>query len=413
MVFMRKKHPYTKRIFNVLLEKGFKGAFINKIYQSDDVVHANIHLPETKDISDLQKILPNLQQESGATAIRFKNNGKYVNLEFGMNKLKDIKFDEEILHLDTLKVEFPSAFGKHIVNFEDGSSCHMLNGGTTRMGKTCFLLYVATCVFLQNKGDIKLYISSAKLKDYYPFQDVPSVKMAKDTEGMQIILREIIKEYEKRNKLLYSPALKKATDAKSIRKLYPEYYKYFKPIFLIIDEYARFAKDDQIQNDVTEIVETAGFVNVHVIIASQRPDASTVLKPRIRANLLARMAFTTADKKNSEIILDKEGAENLGRIPGRGILIDSDSHVIQVPLLDVVDCDELLAPYQVEGDNTSEQDTEGRIDNEVTNKIQSLLTQSDSLSDLQGKYKSSECSKQSVEEDVIEWSDFANTKGKG
>lgn len=410
---LKKKHPYIKRMYNVLLQKGFEKAYINKVYQEGDVIYANIHLPETKDIADLEKILPNLQQEFQATAVKLgKKSGKYIEILFGMKKLEQLNFTPELLHHDSLKLEFPSAYGKHIIDFEDGASCHMLNGGVTRMGKTCFLLYIAASLYVQNKGIMKLYISSAKLKDYYPFEDVPNVKMAMEAKTMKVILKEILDEYKKRNALLYSPVLKKATDAKSIRKLYPEHYDKFKPIFLIIDEYARFAQDKKIQEDVTEIVETAGFVNIHVIIASQRPDASSVLKPRIRANLLARVAFTTADRKNSEVILDRTGAEQLGRIAGRGILIDSDSHVIQVPYLDVLECDKLMQPYQIERTDEDEQSEEGRIDNAVIDKIQSLLSQSDSLLDLQGKQQPGKRSEQGTKTDVIEWSDFSNTKGK-
>lgn len=414
--FLKQRHPITKRLFKVFLDKKFQGTYINKIYQEMDTIYANIHLPEHKECSDLEKLLPNLQQEIGATAVKLgKINGKYVEILFGMRELgskdKPINFSSSLLHEGTLKIEFPSAYGKHILDFEDGASCHMLNGGVTRMGKTCFLLYLATALYLQNQGKMKLYISSAKLKDYYPFEGIPDVTMSKDSPGMILILDEIIEEYQKRNDLLYSPRFRNATDAKSIRKLYPDAYHLFKPIFIIIDEYARFANSRTIQDKVTEIVETAGFVNIHIIIASQRPDASTVLKPRIRANLLTRMAFTTADRKNSEVILDREGAEKLGRIAGRGILIDSDSHIIQVPYLDVVECDKLLEPYRKEEEN--EQDTKGRIDNEVANKIQSLLQESDSLDDLQGQFQPNQCSEQGTEKNVIEWGNYPNSKRKG
>lgn len=415
MAFLKRKHPFIKRMYQVFLEKGFVGTYINEVYQENDTVYANIHLPEKKEHSDLEKILPNLQQELNATAVRFgKKSGKYVEIQFGMKKLADMDFSEDLLKEGTLKVEFPSAYGKHILDFEDGASCHMLNGGVTRMGKTCLLLYISLVIFLQNKGKVRLYISSAKLKDYYPFEDIPNVRMSKDVDGMNEMLLEILEEYRRRNDLLYSPALKKATDAKSIRKIYPEHYHQFRPIFLIIDEYARFAQNKQIQDSVTEIVETAGFVNIHVIIASQRPDASTVLKPRIRANLLTRMAFTTADRKNSEVILDRYGAEELGKIPGRAILVDSDSHIIQVPFLDVVECDKLLQPYQVEKrGNYDEQIEKGSVNSQVTDKIQSMLSQSDSLLDLSEQYEPSQCSEPGTETNVIEWSHFPDPKGKG
>lgn len=343
-----KRHPIVTKIHNVLLEKKFEGAWINEVIQEDATITVNLHIPEHKEIADLEKILPNLQQEVSATAVKLgKCKGKNVKILFGMKNLAlSIPFDVSMLREHTLQVVFPSAYGEYILDFEDGATCHLLNGGTTRMGKTCFLLYLATSLFLQNKGNLKLFISSAKLKDYFPFEGIPQVQMEKDETGMNTMLGKIIKEYKRRDNLLYSSQLRKATDAKSVRKLYPEYYQEFEPIFLIIDEYARFAEFPAIQKAVTELVETAGFVNVHVIIASQRPDAGTVLRPRIRANLLCRLAFTTADKKNSEIILDKEGAEKLGKIAGRGLLLDSELHTIQVPYLDPMDCDKLLEPYR-------------------------------------------------------------------
>jgi hypothetical protein len=387
-MFGKKKHPLVNRIHNVLLEKKFEGAWINRIYQEDEIIYANIHLPEQKERADLEKILPNLQQEVGATAVKLgKISGKHFEIMFGMRELEDIPFNVTMLIEDTLKLRFPSAYGEAILDFEDGASCHMLNGGVTRMGKTCFLLYIATSIFIQNKGHVGLYITSAKLKDYYPFEGIPQVKMSRDMEGMTEMLGEIIDEYKRRDALLYSPSFQKATDAKSVRKLYPDSYHLFKPIFLIIDEYARFAESKEIQGMVTEIVETAGFVNIHVIIASQRPDAATVLRPRIRANLLARMAFTTADRKNSEVILDREGAEKLGKIAGRGMLLDSDLHVIQVPFLDVVECDKLLEPYRKEVVH-DEQNTEGHIDSQVIEPLQSLISESTGLSNMLGEFKS-------------------------
>lgn len=404
----KKKHPLVKRVFNVLLEKKFDGAYINRMYQENDILYTNIHLPEHKELSDLEKILPNLQQEMNATAVKLgKTSGKYVEILFGMKALGEITFHESLLVPNTLKLKLPSAYGEAILDFEDGASCHMLNGGVTRMGKTCFLLYLATTLFLQNNGKLQLYISSAKLKDYYPFEGIPQVKMTREINEMEGMLDEIIEEYKKRDQLLYSPSFQKATDAKSVRKLYPDSYHLFQPIFLIIDEYARFAESKNIQKMVTEIVETAGFVNIHVIIASQRPDAATVLRPRIRANLLARMAFTTADRKNSEVILDREGAEKLGKIPGRGMLLDSDLHVIQIPYLDVVECDKLLEGYR------NEQITKGCSNHETIEQIQSPISESDSMDGLFGEFKPNQCHKPGFAEDVFGWEDTANPKGKG
>lgn len=408
-MFWRKKHPIVTKLSKVLLEKKFEGAWINQITAHPYHMEVNIHIPEQKELSDLEKIMPNLQQEMKATAIKVgKVNGKNVQLLFGMRELENVEFNTSSLVPDSLKLKFPSAFGEAVLDFEDGASCHLLNGGVTRMGKTCFLLFLATSIYLQNDGNVELFISSAKLKDYYPFDGLKNVKMGRTVEEMESMLEEIIEAYKFRDSLLYSSSLNKATDAKSVRKLYPAYYqKFFQPIFLIIDEYARFAESKNVQQMVTEIVETAGFVNIHVILASQRPDASTVLRPRIRANLLCRMAFTTADRKNSEVILDREGAEKLGKIAGRGMLLDSDLNVIQVPYLDVIECDKLLEGYR------DEQSTKRPDDIGDSEQIQGSESEPISQIDMLTKQQPYQRTEQSSETYDLEWLIDPDSEGKG
>jgi hypothetical protein len=71
------------------------------------------------------------------------------------------------------------------------------------------------------KVNIKVYINSPKAKDFYPFQGVKNVHIANDFESINTALDLMIDEYKNRNTLLYSDVLKKATDAKSVRELYP------------------------------------------------------------------------------------------------------------------------------------------------------------------------------------------------
>jgi hypothetical protein len=307
-----------KSIFQVLLKTGFEDAYILKVFQ-DEHLHVNLKIPPQKDLSDLMEILPNLKQELRCLDVKMgKVNGKYVELIFGQHDLDDVPFIPEYLNKDSLKVTLISSFGKECVDFEDGASCHMLNGGAPRMGKTIFLLYLSTMLYVQNQGKIQIYINSPKAKDFYPFQQIKNVHIANDFDSVNTALDQMIEEYKKRNALLYSDSLKKATDAKSVRELYPQFYHLFKPMFLIIDEYGRFAEYQDIQSKVMELVETAGFVNVHVVIATQRPDARTVLRPRIKQGLQARICFRVPDKNNSIVILDEEGP-NYYPLPKEGL----------------------------------------------------------------------------------------------
>jgi hypothetical protein len=89
------------------------------------------------------------------------------------------------------------------------------------------------------------------------------------------------------------------------------------------------------------------------------------------------------------------------------MLLDSDLHVIQIPYLDVVECDRLLEEYRYE------QTSEGPIDNAIIEQIQSDESESDSISDLLEKFKSDKRGQSSFEEDVFGYPDFTGPEGEG
>jgi len=371
-------NPITRKIYKVLQQNGFINSYIISVSKDTNSINATIQLPANKEQSDLEGLQLNLQQELNALDSKLiKSQGKQLTLSFGFNNLTNITYNSSYLQPNTLRIRLPSAFGYCTLDFSDGASCHLLNGGTTRMGKTSFLLYLATVLYIQTNGEIKLYITSTKAKDFYPFDGLQGTQIAKSINEFTLILEELTTEYKHRNDILYSPTLRKATDAKSVIKLYPAYAHHFKPIFLIIDEYARFSDNKEIQKKVMELVETAGYVNIHVIISTQRPDARTVLNPRIKSNLLARICFTTADKNNSIVILDKEGAENLGKIEGRAILSDTDMNIVQIPHITPEQSETLLSPYRKEVKLNENIESPARQTNQdVAAKIQNLFKES-------------------------------------
>jgi DNA segregation ATPase FtsK/SpoIIIE-like protein len=242
------------------------------------------------------------------------------------------------------------------------------------------------------------------------------VTLCNDANEFELLLDELINEYKRRDQLINTPMLRKATDSKSVKRLYPHMYKEFKPIFLVIDEYARFSDNKEIQLKVMELVETAGYVNVHVMIGSQRPDARTVLPPRIKGNLLARICFTTTDQNNSIVILDSEGAEKLGKIPGRAIYLDSDMNVVQVPYLETDECDKLLEKYrEVESvmEDAKDESGEGPINKSLIDKVSSLFEESVGVPGVSEEYKPGERVQSGDEAVNNGWFRLASTERKG
>jgi DNA segregation ATPase FtsK/SpoIIIE-like protein len=291
----------------------------------------------------------------------------------------------------------------------------MLNGGAPRMGKTIFLLYLSTVLYLQTNGNIELHITSPKLKDFYPLFNLPNVKTAKDEIDFLLLLNDLITEYKKRNELLYSSKFKKATDAKSIRQFYPDHYHLFKPIFLIIDEYARFSHLKDVQTMVAELVQTAGFVNVHVIIATQRPEAKQTLPANIKMGLMTRICFKTADENNSIVILDESGAEQLSNHKGRAILKDGESFTVQIPFLSYDKCEELLKPFERKmiNEQLPNQENKGSENINVSNKIQDMFAESTHINVFPEQQHSCERVQQDNEKINNGWFRLESTKRKG
>ena len=365
----------VQKLYNVLQQNGFIGAVIEDVYAEPKLIQITIKIPVKRDLNDLISLLPNISQEFNAHDYKITNKqGKRITILFGKRDLSNVQYKKALTNRGTLKITLPTAYDVHYLDFMDGASTHCLIGGATRMGKTRALLYLITQLTIQTDNHLTVYINSPKQKDFYPFRGIHNI--ANSISAMDHALTECIDEYRKRDQLLNSKKLRKATDTKDILKYYPEYYKYFRPIFIIIDEYNRFGKDKDIEAKVMELSETAGYVNIHLIIATQRPDARQVIHPNIKSNLLVRIAFTTSTAGNSMVILDHEGAEQLGGKPGRALLLDGDLQIIQFPDLNQEQIEYLIQSYK--RNDTDEQDKTGSVDSTLTNQIQSMFTQSDS-----------------------------------
>lgn len=80
---------------------------------------------------------------------------------------------------------------------------------------------------------------------------------------------------------------------------------------LIIDEYADIVQRfPQIKSYIVRLAQMGRAAGIHLIIATQRPSVD-VIDGTIKANFPCRIAFRTASKIDSRVILDDNGAESL------------------------------------------------------------------------------------------------------
>ena len=83
-------------------------------------------------------------------------------------------------------------------------------------------------------------------------------------------------------------------------------------IVIIVDELAdlMMTSGKEVESHIVRIAQKARAVGIHLILATQRPQA-TVVTGLIKANMPCKIAFRVSSKMDSRIVLDMNGAEVL------------------------------------------------------------------------------------------------------
>lgn len=310
----------------------------------------DVTLPRGITVDKFRKSLAGIEQDLWSK-IRFQHIfGRDCKMEIGRRSLDGKINYGSRYQRDGLKIPFVTHFGTQYLDFYDEASWHLLIAGAARTGKTALLRLIIGSMLKGSNGDVDIYLSSVKDSDFYMYRD--SIHVTDNVEETHQMLEDVLAEavFRKQN----IKAKGDVFDLKHFREKYPE--DKMNPIFVIIDEYARLSEDEEIQNKVMELIETYSYVDIHIVLATQRPDATTVLKPRIRANILARVALTCADEANSRLVLGNGEAAHLGGIRGRAVLQDGSQNVVQIPYMNPEQCEEIGREYKRHVDKTRQSD---------------------------------------------------------
>jgi S-DNA-T family DNA segregation ATPase FtsK/SpoIIIE len=220
-----------------------------------------------------------------------------------------------------------SSSGEALVS-DLASMPHLLIAGTTGSGKSVCINTIITSVMLTRRPDeVKMILIDPKMVEMAIFESIPHLMCPTVTEvrrAEQILewatttmdeRYELLAEAKVRNIASYNMLTREQLVelfAPSTPEEEAKIPKKMPHIVIIIDELAdlMMTSAKEVEAYIVRIAQKSRAVGIHLIVATQRPQA-TVVTGLIKANMPCRIGFRVAARMDSRIILDQNGAETL------------------------------------------------------------------------------------------------------
>jgi hypothetical protein len=204
---------------------------------------------------------------------------------------------------------------------------HMLIAGTTGSGKSvCMNSIIMSFILTKRPDELKLVLVDPKMVEMSQFRDIPHLMCPVVTEMSKAtaILEWAVQKMDERYELLAGCGVRDIASYNSLgwdeikERMNPtselEEAKIPKKLYymvFVIDELADLMMTNkEVEGHIVRIAQKARAVGMHLILATQRPQAN-VVTGLIKGNMPARISMKVASGLDSRIVLDQKGAELL------------------------------------------------------------------------------------------------------
>lgn len=290
--------------------------------------------PGTK-VSSITAVSLDLARSLKAVNIRIVPNTEgldTVGIEVPNKKKEKVRLKELMTQSDaTSKMKLPLFLGKDASGrpliIDLATLPHMLIAGTTGSGKSvCMNAIIMGFLYTQKPSDLKLVLVDPKVVELSQFKDIPHLMcpVVTDMSKAAAILEWAVGKMEERYELLAEAGCR---DIASYNGLgWDELKERFNPqseaeetriprklpyMVFVIDELADLMMTNkEVEGSIVRIAQKARAVGIHLILATQRPQAN-VVTGLIKSNMPGRMSFKVASGMDSRIVLDQKGGEVL------------------------------------------------------------------------------------------------------
>ncbi|MEN6349357.1 MAG: FtsK/SpoIIIE domain-containing protein [Syntrophomonas sp.] len=200
------------------------------------------------------------------------------------------------------------------------SSPYVLAAGGVGMGKSNLLnLILAQVNVNYTEKHLQYYLVDLKLGvELGRWADSPlcgGTCWDPNSDQLEAQLNYLSREIRRRMKIFKKLGLYKVDDYNQLPDVDRLPY-----LLLVVDEYAELRRDPDAEEKLQHLLQIGRAAGLRCILSTQRPTHDNI-STSIKGLIPTRIAFSVADHTNSAVILDQGGAEQLGGIPGRALLL--------------------------------------------------------------------------------------------
>ena len=214
------------------------------------------------------------------------------------------------------KVALPVSLGIKtdgtVLGFDLADIPHLLIAGASGQGKSvCLNVIINSLLCYKSPSKYQLILIDPKKVEFSSYEPLKPMRMVSEirTEPSDAVreLRGLCRHMDYRFSEMKAAGVRKLSDYNKIEG------KSFSYVVCIVDEFSDLMMSDygkEVEQYIIKIAQLGRAAGIHLIIATQRPDAD-VITGLIKANFPARIAFRTSTGTDSRIIIDRNGAEKL------------------------------------------------------------------------------------------------------
>lgn len=238
--------------------------------------------------------------------------------EIGNSKRATVSFKEMFDGLPkgddkTMVVPFGKSIDGELIYGDLSGFPHMLVAGTTGSGKSVFIHSMLLTLLMRNRPeDLRLVMVDPKLVEFTYYDELPNLlcPIITKPEQAKVALDKLADLMDRRFELMSKA---KVRDIRGYNNYYaPKHNKKKLPfIVVVVDEFADLAMQcKDIAAPIQRLGQKARAAGIHMIIATQRPDAQTI-SGTVKSNLPTTVCLMVKDYTSSQVVLKQKGGEQL------------------------------------------------------------------------------------------------------